>query len=214
MKVTFQYNKERDMWCLKNKGKASNNDSNPTAVYQSLVARYGEEPTWEDISAFIDAYIAEKNINMEHYLAAYQAEWNAIADQYVQRAESIFGASLQEDVTAYLTINNRCPYNILQNYFFVSVPTRSASRTAMHELWHFYTWYSFGSEEENRLGKKKYNDLKESLTVLLNIECKDLMLEGVVDGGYPQHKEVRARVLDLWRHDRDIKKLWNTVSAE
>jgi hypothetical protein len=40
----------------------------------------------------------------------------------------------------------------------------------MHELWHFYTWYGLGVDQEERLGKEKYNDLKEALTVLINIE--------------------------------------------
>ena len=57
-----------------------------------------------------------------------------------------------------------------------------------YNLWHFYTWYGLGADQEQKLGKQKYNDLKEALTVLLNVECKDLMPEGVSDGGYPSTK--------------------------
>jgi hypothetical protein len=32
----------------------------------------------------------------------------------------------------------------------------------MHELWHFYTWYGLGAGEEARLGKERYNTLKEA----------------------------------------------------
>lgn len=214
MKVTFQYNKERDIWTLTHFGKGSNNDARPTQTWQLIVARYGENPTKEEMSAFIDSYLVEKSINIQTHVSAYQAEWDAIADEYIRRAEAIFGVSLPCDIAACLTINGSCPYNIEQNFFMVSMRSQYPQMTAMHELWHFYTWYSFGPEEEAKLGKQKYNDLKESLTVLLNVECKDLMPEGVIDYGYPQHQGIRARVLDLWRQNKDIKKLWNTIATE
>ena len=79
----------------------------------------------------------------------------------------------------------------------------------MHELWHFYTWYGLGTDQERKLGRQKYNDLKESLTVLLNVECNDLMPAGIQDNGYPQHQELRAMILDFWAHEKSIIKLWD-----
>ena len=78
----------------------------------------------------------------------------------------------------------------------------------MHELWHFYTWQRFGSDYETRLGKQKYNDIKEALTVLLNIECADLFPEGMTDNGYPQHKELREKIVGIWKDTKDIEKVW------
>lgn len=74
----------------------------------------------------------------------------------------------------------------------------------MHELWHFYTWYKFGFEWEEKLGKEKYNNLKESLTVLLNVECVNLLKEKVYDNGYPQHQELRKNILKIWNKNKDI----------
>ena len=79
----------------------------------------------------------------------------------------------------------------------------------MHELWHFYTWYGLGADQEEKLGKQKYNDLKESLTVLLNVECEDLLPSGVIDTGYSQHQETREKILVYWKKNRNIKNLWN-----
>ena len=81
----------------------------------------------------------------------------------------------------------------------------------MHELWHFYTWYSLGIDQEEKLGKQKYNNIKEALTVLLNVECKDLMLEGAYDSGYPQHKELRDKIIELWEKEKNISKLWEQI---
>lgn len=78
----------------------------------------------------------------------------------------------------------------------------------MHELWHFYTWYSFGINEESKIGAEKYNDIKEALTVLLNIECAHLWPEGVEDKGYPQHQELRGEIVKWWQENPDIKDVW------
>ena len=87
-------------------------------------------------------------------------------------------------------------------------------KTVMHELWHFYTWYALGVDQEERLGKQKYNDLKEALTVLINIECKDLLKKGVEDKGYPQHQGIRQKILKYWETDRNLKNLWEYLVSQ
>lgn len=211
MKLNFQYDKEKDIWCLLSRGKSSDNADSTTKVYETLTAHYGNNPTHEDTSRFIDAYILEKNISIEHYLERYQKEWNEISEEFQKRAERIFNVVLPDNITAYFTINNRCPYNIEENYFFVTTTT-SVRALIMHELWHFYTWYGLGADELQKRGAQKYNDLKESLTVLLNIECQDLLPEGMQDIGYPQHQETREKILRYWDKDKNIKNLWNYLS--
>lgn len=212
MKVRFQYDKNKDIWCLLNKGKGSNNSGFPTKVYEELVLSYGENPSPENTSAFIDQYIIDKNISISNYIARYQSEWDIIANEYQKRAEKIFGVSLPKDILGYLTVNNRCPYRIDENYFYVTMPASSIRGIVMHELWHFYTWYAFGADQVEKLGTEKYNDMKEALTVLLNIECADLFPEGAQDKGYPQHKELREKVIRLWSEDKNIQKIWNLIS--
>ncbi len=77
----------------------------------------------------------------------------------------------------------------------------------MHELLHFYTWHVF-HDDFITSGKTEaqYNDIKESLTELLNIEFIDLM-EGAHDDGYPQHAEMREKVKNLWNETKDIRKV-------
>lgn len=214
MRLTFTYDKEKDIWCLLNKGKSSNNSQSPTKVYEQLVAAAGENPTPEQTSEFIDKYLAENNIDLDARIRELENSWAKLADEYQTRAEQIFGTTLSADITVYLTINNRCPYDITNDSFFVSLSNESPTRTIMHELWHFYTWYELGAGELEKLGNEKYNDLKESLTVLLNIECKDLLPEGVEDTGYPQHAELRKRIVELWSQEKDIRKVWETASND
>lgn len=209
MQVNFTYNKDKDIWCLLNKGKSSNNSQNSTKQYEQLVVAFGDNLTEESVSAFIDKYITENNIDTPSRLADFQKDWDSVSVEFQKRVETIFGVALPNNMIAYLTINSRCPYNIQDNFFYVTVQSSQARRTVMHELWHFYTWYGLGADQEEKLGKAKYNDLKEALTVLLNIECKDLLPEGVVDTGYPQHQEIREKILQYWEKDKNIKNLWN-----
>ncbi len=208
MKVIFDYSKDKDVWCLLNKGKSSNNNPNPTKVYELLTAKCGKSPTEENTSSFIDMYLAENDASIKAYVAKYTEEWSLVSDEYHKRAEAVFGVSLPQDVTAYLTINNRNPYSITDDLFYVTVPRDTVRKTVMHELWHFYTWYGLGTNQEEILGKQKYNDLKEALTVLLNIECADLLPEGISDEGYPQHQELRKSILDIWKTEKYINTIW------
>ena len=144
---------------------------------------------------------------------AFQKDWEIIGDIFQNIAEIIFGITISRDITVYLTINERCPYDIENNFFFVSMSISSSVRkTIMHELWHFYTWHGLGAKELEKLGVQKYNDLKEALTVLLNVECKDLLPEGIPDMGYPQHKELREKIVEFWKKDKNINNLWEYLT--
>ncbi len=208
MNINFIYCKEKDIWCLLNKGKSSNNSSNPTKQYELLVAECGDNPTQNDTATFIDKYITQNKIDVRKYAENFQTDWEIISNEFQKRAETIFGINLPANITAYLTINSRCPYNIKENLFYVPLSPNQVRKTAMHELWHFYTWYGLGVDQEEKLGKEKYNELKEALTVLLNVECGDLLPEEIIDTGYPQHQELREKILDHWRKDKNIQNLW------
>lgn len=211
MRVVFEYSREKDVWCLRNYGKTSMNSTFSTKMYELLIEERGGVPSNEDTSIFIDGYLAKNDIDIDVYKNKYQSDWDSIADEYKKIAEGIFKVNITNTVTAYLTINNRSPYSIESNLFFVKVPSESVRKTVMHELWHFYTWHKFGITWEEKIGKEKYNEIKEALTVLLNVECKDLLPEGVLDMGYPQHQELRAKILKLWSKERDIEKLWSEL---
>lgn len=190
------------------------NSSSPTQEYTELVTLYGDSSTENDASEFVDKYISSHQIHFDELVGDLQMRWSAIEHEYHIRAEKIFGVALPSDVTAYITINSRCPYSINENMFFVSAKYPPAvNKTVMHELWHFYTWYKFGITEEKRLGAEKYNEIKEALTVLLNVECADLMPEGVTDRGYPQHQELRSKILSLWSEHKNIEVLWSALAA-
>lgn len=214
MQLTITYNKDKDIWCLMNYGKSSQNSPHPTPQYEQLIKTYGEHPTPEQVSSFIDHYTIERNINISLYVENFKKEWSFLEIEFHKKAEMIFGVSLPHMITVYPTMNGRCPYSIQDNFFYISLESSSGTTTAMHELWHFYTWYVLGVDEKERLGNKKYNELKEALTVLLNVEYKDLLAEGTIDVGYPQHQKLREKILIYWEKDKNIHRLWDYLTSE
>lgn len=212
MKLTFHYERARDVWCLLNKGASSINSPTPTKVYEELVHEKGISPTENDTGLFIDSYLLKNKIDVSAFAETSQKQWEVISASYHERAEEIFGVALPNNIAAYITINDRCPYSIEDNMFYVSTAyPHAVTKTAMHELWHFYTWYKYGIKWEEKLGAEKYNETKEALTVLLNAECKDLLPEGVTDKGYPQHKELREKILEIWSKNRSMDALWEAI---
>src|SRR3990167_7837017 len=103
MNLIFTYNKERDDWCLLNKGKSSNNSSTPTAVYQELVSQFGDSPDEASASVFVDRYLESNNLKPESFTKDYQQIFESISAGFQAVAERVFGVSLGKEITAYLT---------------------------------------------------------------------------------------------------------------
>lgn len=208
MKLKFIYNEDNDIDCLLSKGPGSNNQPGlQTKTYAELLKFTSDVADKEKVREFVRKYVHDHGLDLQKIAAKLQENWDKIAIEFQKRAERIFGISLNEDITAYLTITGRFPYNIERNLFFVSVLRDNVNSIAMHELWHFYTWYKFGKDQIAKLGSQKYNDLKEALTVLVNEECTDLM-NGEMDKGYLQHKELREKIVNFWVKDKNMDNLW------
>jgi hypothetical protein len=212
MKVTFTYDQKRDIWCLLKFGKNSSNSPMPTTVYTKMISAIGETPTDKAVAEYIIRYLANAGLSIPALIEQFNNDWDAIADDFKNIAEGVFGLRLEQEIIAYLTINNRCPFNIEENWFMVTARLTSPTDIVMHELWHFYTWHRFGIEWQRKIGAAKYNDLKESLTVLLNVECQHLLPQNTLDKGYPQHQELRTKILQLWEEERNLEALWSKLA--
>jgi hypothetical protein len=106
--------------------------------------------------------------------------------------------------TGYLTSVNRCPYRFKELYFyfcfFNSIP--SILQTAGHEIMHIQFHHTYWKEVEKKIGWKKTSDLKEALTILLNLEFRDLWF--VPDMGYPNHTKLRQFIAKQWKKEKDF----------
>ncbi len=195
MKIIFKYDIDKDVENIINTSKAKN-DPSLTQTQLKYVEKYGNQFEPKKVKEFVSSL--SDDVKIKDVLVSVQKDWLSIEKTFVHKAEQMFGITYPHpEVTAYLTHNERCGYSIKENYFFVNMNSKFPTKTIMHELLHFYTWHAFGD-----IG----NDLKESLTELLNIEYKELM-GNAVDNGYPQHKDTRKKVNQIWSETKDLKKI-------
>ena len=66
----------------------------------------------------------------------------------------------------------------------------------------YYDVKKGGKLKETEEGKEKTADLKEALTVLLNLEFRNLWV--VEDAGYEVHKELRNFITNKWNEEKDF----------
>jgi hypothetical protein len=84
-----------------------------------------------------------------------------------------------------------------------------AIHTAMHEIMHIYFLKYFADEYKNRfqLNNDQIYIIKESLTVLLNLEFNDIRL--ISDRGHFGHEALREKIKNDWLKYKDFKKVLN-----
>ncbi len=139
-----------------------------------------------------------------------QKAWDKINDEFFKRLEKITKRKFKfETVNVYVTTVMRCPYNYKEPSFMVSFfrDISNALKTCGHELIHIQFHNTYWDKVEKQIGKEKTSDLKEALTVLLNLEFKDLWF--VEDRGYDVHKELRKFITEEWEKEKDFEKLLN-----
>lgn len=214
MAVTFVYDEDKDIQCLIEKGSGSiNSPDKKTKTYEALLAYTTEVTNVEKVREFVRKYISDNSLSTVKASSDMQHNWNTVSNQFENRAEKIFGIRIPYNVTAYMTVAGRFPYSTKEKYFYVSLKKSNANAVTVHELMHFYTWELFKEYViDKKISDDLYNDIKESFTVLLNIEFKDL-LNGEEDVGYPQHAEMRAKISRLWNEHKDIKKVFERMIA-
>lgn len=208
-KLTFSYDFDKDVENFL-RGTQAKNSSKPTKLQQAYIEKHGQTYSDEVVRNFIQSYIQESGFNAEETTSRVEDGWRSIEQEYLSRLENIFGIKYPaETIQVYITTNGRCTYRIEDGYFFVYAnpgASNTPNQVIMHELLHFYTWEAFHKElKELGVSDEKYNDMKESLTELLNIEFADLMA-GAHDDGYPQHAEIRQRIKMLWLSTKDIRR--------
>lgn len=202
--VSFQYTPAKDASNII-RGLSSVNNSVPTSV-ERLYLSYAKNASNERAAlSFVQEYVHTHKIDIYSYLASITDQWSAVEQAFFQRATRLFQCAYPlPTINAYLTINSRCTYSTTDNLFYVSIGSKHPRVLIMHEVFHLYTWHALGLRSLDDIRSlPSYNELKESLTVLLNILFADLM-DGAIDRGYTRHAELRALIVDLWYRHKDF----------
>lgn len=182
---------------LSNIDSASSTDGKYKIIRSYLVNKYHNQPLM-DIAA--DSLLKS---------------WSFIEDVYINRALNYFQIVNYKikPITCYITTLEMCPYNRQERYFFVPFYTNIANQThiIMHELMHLIFLDNYKKTLlETGLSEQGILDINEALTILLNLEFKDLMLV-VEENNKPSTLDLQNVIKDEYKKhtpfDEILKKL-------
>jgi hypothetical protein len=201
MHLTFKYDLAKDTDNFLRSGRAINSKV-PTQLEAKYAAEFGELDV-----AKISGFLQAEDIDTAAKLVEIEAGWRPIEAALFERMDKFFDVAPPRPLTAYLSTNRRCTYSIMSDYFFVWMLRDHFNGPMAHEILHFYTWYSLHDELMAKgLTDLQYNDIKESLTEMLNVEFADL-LGGYQDKGYPQHMEMRERIRTMLNEGKSVREV-------
>lgn len=213
-KVIFKFDEEKDLWNIWD-----------TCNFKSIYGYDFRKQVTENIIKICQGKKYEqcknelkktmngmyKNILIKITTNHFNEIWNKIEKEYFKRLEKITKRKFPfKNVNAYLTTAGRCPYrpDLKPPFFYVGFFANISHmlHTTGHEIMHIHLhntdWWK---KVEKEIGNNKTHDLKEALTILLNLEFKDLWF--VVDEGYPVHQELRKFIEKEWKKKKDFDKL-------
>jgi hypothetical protein len=210
-KLIFKFDKEKDLfniWETCNKDNSFGRDFTknvPQKIISICKGKNFEDCKNELEKVYKDIYDSKL---IPIFLKAVNDSWKEINDEFFKRLEKIMKKPIyQESFIGYLTLAGRCPYILKENAFYFNFFSSiiNVLQTAGHEIMHLQFHNTYWNQIEKEIGNKKIHDLKEALTVLLNLEFKDLWF--VEDKGYEMHKELRNFIANEWKKEKDFNKL-------
>ena len=205
-KVKFLFDKEKDLfniWETCNKGSSWSGSKNISSSFMKICKGKEFKECKKELEnqrkSLYDSGL------IEIFVEAIQKAWDRINDKYFERLENVMKSGFKfKKVDAYITTVGRCPYNSQEPWFMISFfgNILHTLKTCGHELMHIQFHNTYWNEIEKQIGKEKTADLKEALTVLLNLEFKDLWF--VKDDGYERHKGLREFIEKEWEEKKDF----------
>lgn len=210
-KVIFTFDKEKDLFNL---WELCNN-KNPWENKDKLLLDFSLEKRWkgkkfetlhEELADYLRSI--QNSGYPEIFNECLNKCWEKINDNYFFRLENLTRKSPFCDlIKGYITTVGRSTNHLGDNSFTVSMHRQmlQALRTCGHELLHLQVENYFGKDISNILGEEKFEIINESLTVLLNLEFKDLWF--MEDQGYDSHKELRNFISYEWKKEKNFNLL-------
>ena len=206
-KVIFKFDKEKDLWnhWHKSNWKSSWANFKIHPEIKKICEGKKLEECKEELSAHLSKLQESNIVRIE--INSLKEYWREIEQEFFKRMDNLMKNNFDEDIIAYLTTLGVCPYDPDEPSFmfslFYSLPHQL--QTCGHEIMHLYFHKFYWKKVESQIGKEKTGDLKEALSILLNLEFRDLWF--IEDQGYEPHKELRKFISEKWKEEKDFEKL-------
>ncbi|MFH1249097.1 MAG: hypothetical protein V1660_03005 [archaeon] len=207
--VKFSFDKEKDSRNIWDACNLNSPWSDFTKGINPRIVEMCKSNKYEDVKEKIiqNNSLVYNSPIIQEIISSFNSAWAVVEKEYFRRLERIMKTLFCcNKIDVFLTSITKCPYNpdISDANFMVNlfggIPNMLV--TSGHELMHIQFHNTYWESIEKKIGKEKTADLKEALTVLLNIEFKDLLLG--YDQGYEKHKELRQFIAKSWNEDEDF----------
>src|SRR3989344_6795955 len=117
MHVIFSYNLEKDVENIIKSTKSRNNREY-TRFQKLYIEKYGEAFDTKKLRRFVEEHVEGNKIDIEREVNFIRDKWVGAEDPFIKRVETIFGINCPHStINVYLTNNERCTYNVKDNYF-------------------------------------------------------------------------------------------------
>lgn len=220
VKVNFDYNLPKDAWSwvliAKDRDMMGLNWRDQIAQISNELLVKIEKVSFSRAQKIVETYIENdskkeyKNKVMYAEMQALEKSWRLIEKRYFEILSGITqNPILTEKLSCYFTTGFMCPYNEKESWFMVSMwhSIPFSITTICHEIMHLqFLFYYKDYLKKKGLGNNQIDDLKESLTFLLNEPEFDSIILSQ-DSGYPKHAELRKRLKSIWSKNKDFKNL-------
>lgn len=219
-KLNFDYNLKKDAWSwvliAKDKNNWGLNWREQIAQISDDLLDKIEKTNFASAQKVVEKYI-ENDLKKEYKRKVMKAEmqaleksWLLIEKKYFETLSTITDKPIFTDkFDCFFTTGFMCPYSEKENWFMVSMwhSIPFSITTICHEIMHLQFLHYYRSYLKKKgLTNNQIEDLKESLTVLLNgVEFDSVILSQ--DNGYPEHDKLRKKLSDVWSKNKDFKNL-------
>jgi len=215
-RVIFKFNIEKDAknyWECANSNLSFGYDFTKAIkpeVYKKLKGKKWNDIRKNMISILKKGYNIDEGKN-KRKLKRVESAWKKIEKAYFIRLEKINKKPIYNNkFICYITTIGRCPYYPKENSFMINIFDNidNILLTCAHELMHLQFHHTkYWKQSEKEIGYYRTHDLKEALTILLNLEFKDLLK--AKDEAYPNHIELRKFISKTWKKEKDFDILIN-----
>lgn len=218
-KLIFKYNIEKDAWSWVYIAKGNKGcwgldwHSQVTHIPEDLLSRilklsFPKAQTAVEIYLKNHPKIKNRKLVINQELIALKNTWGKVEEDFFDILSNITQHPIyRKNFRCYFTTGFMCPYNLKENWFMVSLwhSLPFSLTTICHELLHLQFLHYYKDYLKKRgLNNKQIEDLKESLTFLLNEpEFKGIIL--VEDIGYPKHQGLRKKLKKIWRKNKNFQ---------
>jgi len=214
-KVSFYYDFKKDAWSwvafAKKKGKIYGVENRLDFIPLDLVKKIRNKNR-KSAERVVYNYLINnpkkkiRRIVIEQEVDSLRYIWSKVENKFFKRLEKVTQKPIfTETFKCYLTSGFMCPYNEKENWFMVSMWHSIPMNITIicHEILHLQFLHYYRKYCRKFLSEKQTEDLKESLTFLLNTDFNDLILSR--DMGYPRHKKLRVKLEKIWKEEKDFR---------